>query len=67
MGWKVGCFCKNYELGKSEKRQEEEISGRASRSVDTDDNESYYRLLYHLADDDKRKTGVSDLLMSYCY
>jgi uncharacterized membrane protein len=37
-------------IEKRKKRQEEkEISGRASRSVDTDDNESYYRLLDHLA------------------
>ena len=57
MGWKVGCFCKNYELGKSEKRQEEEISGRASRSVDTDDNESYYRLLGHLARRRQKEDG----------
>jgi len=46
-------------IEKSKKRQEEkEISGRASKSVNTDDNESYYKLLDHLARRREKKDNI---------
>jgi len=47
-----------HSIEKRKKRQEEkEISGRASKSVNTDDNESYYKLLSYVARRRQKEDG----------